>query len=68
MRQRKRSALAHKHIGTEHLLLGLLREEKMLCGADLGGTGCPVEPAGREELAGSRTRRPQGQKRPSRAR
>ena len=29
--------LRHKHIGTEHLLLGLLREKTMLCGADSRG-------------------------------
>ncbi len=41
--------LMHKHIGTEHLLLGLLREEKCFAAAILQERGLRV-PAIREEL------------------
>jgi uncharacterized damage-inducible protein DinB len=41
--------LAHKHIGTEHLLLGLLREEKCFAAAMLHERGLQL-PAIREEL------------------
>jgi ATP-dependent Clp protease ATP-binding subunit ClpC len=42
--------LGHKHIGTEHLLLGLLREEKCFAAAILLERGLKLE-AIREELA-----------------
>jgi Protein of unknown function (DUF1572)/Clp amino terminal domain, pathogenicity island component len=41
--------LAHRHIGTEHLLLGLLREEKCFAAEILQGRGLQP-PAIREEL------------------
>jgi ATP-dependent Clp protease ATP-binding subunit ClpC len=37
--------LGHKHIGTEHLLLGLLREEKSLAAQLLGESGLRLESA-----------------------
>jgi len=42
--------LGHKHIGTEHLLLGTLREEKCLAAAILKERGVELEKV-REELA-----------------
>jgi ATP-dependent Clp protease ATP-binding subunit ClpC len=42
--------LAHKHIGTEHLLLGLLREEKSFAAQILMGRGVRLSRV-REELA-----------------
>jgi ATP-dependent Clp protease ATP-binding subunit ClpC len=42
--------LAHKHIGTEHLLLGLLREEKSFAAAILAERGVRLNQV-REELA-----------------
>jgi ATP-dependent Clp protease ATP-binding subunit ClpC len=42
--------LSHKHIGTEHLLLGLLREEKCFAAQLLNDRGVRLETA-REELA-----------------
>ncbi|MGP8173672.1 MAG: Clp protease N-terminal domain-containing protein [Terracidiphilus sp.] len=42
--------LGHKHIGTEHLLLGLLREEKCFAAAILKERGVKLE-AVRDELA-----------------
>lgn len=42
--------LSHKHIGTEHLLLGLLREEKSFAAQLLNGCGVRLS-AVREELA-----------------
>jgi hypothetical protein len=44
--------LSHKHIGTEHLLLGLLREEKCFAAAILRERGLALERL-REELADS---------------
>ena len=41
--------LSHKHIGTEHLLLGLLREEKCLAAEILNGRGLNLSKI-REEL------------------
>ena len=41
--------LSHKHIGTEHLLLGLLREEKCLAAEILNGRGLNLSTI-REEL------------------
>jgi len=41
--------LSHKHIGTEHLLLGLLREEKCFAAEILSERGLRL-PAIREEL------------------
>src|SRR3984893_3792707 len=43
--------LSHKHIGTEHLLLGLLREEKCIAAEILHERGLQL-PAIREELTG----------------
>ena len=45
--------LRHKHIGTEHLLLGLLREERCLATAILKDRGVELDVL-REELAKSR--------------
>jgi ATP-dependent Clp protease ATP-binding subunit ClpC len=42
--------LGHKHIGTEHLLLGLLREEKCFAAEILQERGLKLQPI-REELA-----------------
>jgi bifunctional UDP-N-acetylglucosamine pyrophosphorylase/glucosamine-1-phosphate N-acetyltransferase len=42
--------LGHKHIGTEHLLLGLLREEKCFAAQILQERGLKLDPI-REELA-----------------
>jgi ATP-dependent Clp protease ATP-binding subunit ClpC len=44
--------LSHKHIGTEHLLLGLLREEKCFAAAILLERGLKLE-AVREDLKGT---------------
>ena len=41
--------LGHKHIGTEHLFLGLLREEKCFAAKILGERGVPLDTA-REEI------------------
>jgi ATP-dependent Clp protease ATP-binding subunit ClpC len=43
--------LSHKHIGTEHLLLGLLREEKSFAAKLLQDRGVHLEPI-REQLKG----------------
>jgi ATP-dependent Clp protease ATP-binding subunit ClpC len=43
--------LSHKHIGTEHLLLGMLREEKSFAAKLLHDRGLHLEPI-REELKG----------------
>lgn len=56
--------LAHKHIGTEHLLLGLLREEKCFAAQILVERGVRLSQA-REELARQPHEAAQGQKRPS---
>lgn len=42
--------MGHKHIGTEHLLLGTLREDKCFAAEILGERGVKLEPM-REELA-----------------
>jgi len=42
--------LSHKHIGSDHLLLGLLREEKCFAAEILQGYGLRVEPI-REEIS-----------------
>jgi hypothetical protein len=42
--------LAHRHIGTEHLLLGILREEKCVAAEILTGHGLRLETV-REELS-----------------
>ena len=51
--------LSHKHIGTEHLLLGLLREEKCFAAEILTERGLRL-PAIREELQRSTQEKPQG--------
>jgi len=56
--------LAHKHIGTEHLLLGLLREEKCFAAQILVGRGVRLSQV-REELARQPNEVAQGQIRPS---
>src|SRR6202163_3809103 len=56
--------LAHKHIGTEHLLLGLLREEKCFAAQILVERGVRLSQV-REELARQSQEAAQGQKRPS---
>ncbi len=48
--------LGHKHIGTEHLLLGLLREEKCFAAEILNERGLRLSQA-REEVARSSTER-----------
>jgi ATP-dependent Clp protease ATP-binding subunit ClpC len=45
----KKPSASHKHIGTEHLLLGLLREEKCFAAEILQERGLRL-PAIREEL------------------
>ena len=54
--------LAHKHIGTEHLLLGLLREEKCFAAQILVERGVPLSQV-REELARQPHEATQGQNR-----
>src|SRR5713101_207812 len=56
--------LAHEHIGTEHLLLGLLREEKCFAAQILVERGVRLSQV-REELARQPHEAAQGQKRPS---
>jgi len=56
--------LAHKHIGTEHLLLGLLREEKCFAAQILVERGVRLSQV-REELARQPHEAAQGQRRPS---
>jgi ATP-dependent Clp protease ATP-binding subunit ClpC len=56
--------LAHKHIGTEHLLLGLLREEKCFAARILMERGVRLSQV-REEIARKPHEAAQGQKRPS---
>jgi len=56
--------LAHQHIGTEHLLLGLLREEKCFGAQILTERGVRLSQV-REELARQPHEAAQGQKRPS---
>jgi ATP-dependent Clp protease ATP-binding subunit ClpC len=56
--------LAHKHIGTEHLLLGLLREEKCFAAQILVERGVRLSEV-REELARHPHEGAEGQKRPS---
>src|ERR1700676_823177 len=56
--------LAHKHIGTEHLLLGLLREEKCFAAQILTERGVQLSEV-RENLARQPHEAAQGQKRPS---
>ncbi len=51
--------LSHKHIGTEHLLLGLLREEKCFAAEILTERGLRL-PAIREELQRSTQEKPSG--------
>ncbi len=51
--------LSHKHIGTEHLLLGLLREDKCFAAEILTERGLRL-PAIREELQRSTQEKPQG--------
>src|SRR5476649_1902421 len=53
--------LSHKHIGTEHLLLGLLREEKCFAAEILHERGLRLS-AIREELARSTQEKPQPQR------
>ena len=55
--------LAHKHIGTEHLLLGLLREEKCFAAQILTERAIRLSDV-REELARQPHEATQGQKRP----
>src|SRR6202048_2253090 len=55
--------LSHRHIGTEHLLLGLLREEKCFAAKILHERGLPLSTT-REELA----RTSQGKAQPQRQR
>jgi ATP-dependent Clp protease ATP-binding subunit ClpC len=53
--------LGHDHIGTEHLLLGLLREEQGRAAGVLAGLGVAVEPVRQEVLrlsGGGRSPRP----------
>ncbi len=52
--------LSHKHIGTEHLLLGLLREEKCFAAEILTERGLRL-PAIREELQRTTQEKPQQQ-------
>ena len=52
--------LSHKHIGTEHLLLGLLREEKCFAAETLQERGLRL-PAIREELQRTTQEKPQQQ-------
>lgn len=56
--------LAHKHIGTEHLLLGLLREEKCFAAQILTERGVQLSEV-REDLARQPHEAAQGQKRSS---
>jgi ATP-dependent Clp protease ATP-binding subunit ClpC len=56
--------LAHKYIGTEHLLLGLLREEKCFAAQILVERGVRLSQV-REELARQPQVAAQGQRRPS---
>ena len=56
--------LAHTHIGTEHLLLGLLREEKCFAAQILTERGVQLSEV-REDLARQPHEAAQGQKRPS---
>ena len=56
--------LAHKHIGTEHLLLGLLREEKCLAAQILMERGVRLSQV-REELAQQPHEAMQGQRPPA---
>jgi ATP-dependent Clp protease ATP-binding subunit ClpC len=56
--------LSHKHIGTEHLLLGLLREEKCFAAQILKERGVQLSQV-REELARQPHEAALGQKRPS---
>ena len=56
--------LAHKHIGTEHLLLGLLREGKCFAAQILTERGVQLSEV-RENLARQPHEAAQGQKRPS---
>jgi len=56
--------LAHKHIGTEHLLLGLLREEKCFAAQILTERGLQLSQV-RETLARQPHEATGGQKRPS---
>jgi ATP-dependent Clp protease ATP-binding subunit ClpC len=56
--------LAHKHIGTEHLLLGLLREEKCFAAQILMERDVRLSQV-REELARQPHEATQGQERPS---
>jgi ATP-dependent Clp protease ATP-binding subunit ClpC len=56
--------LAQKHIGTEHLLLGLLREEKCFAAQILVEQGVQLSEV-REDLARQPHEAAQGQKRPS---
>jgi len=50
IRCRRAERLSHKHIGTEHLLLGLLREEKCFAAEILHERGLRLSTI-REELA-----------------
>jgi ATP-dependent Clp protease ATP-binding subunit ClpC len=56
--------LSHKHIGTEHLLLGLLREEKCFAAQILVEQGVQLSEV-REDLARQPHEAAQGQERPS---
>jgi len=56
--------LSHKHIGTEHLLLGLLREEKCFAAKILHERGLRLSTI-REELAGQPHEATQGHNQPS---
>ena len=49
--------LSHKHIGTEHLLLGLLREEKCFAAEILHERGLRLSPGARGDRALARRRR-----------
>src|SRR3981189_2040900 len=53
--------LSHRHIGTEHLLLGLLREEKCFAAEFLHDRGLRLS-AGGEELAGTAQEKAQPQR------
>ncbi len=50
MPRKKQNAFLYKHIGTEHLLLGLLREEKCFAAEILHERGLRLSTI-REELA-----------------
>ncbi len=56
-------SLGHKHIGTEHLLLGLLREKECFAAAILGERGVKIEQA-RDEIIRVTEEKAAGEDRP----